>query len=226
MAYFVSNDSQILQLFVQPVRKSVSSKFVKKWMRISIRPRYKLRYHMPIASSRKLQQASTVSSSYPLQNSDSNYYLPLFNFYSEQQRSTGLYFGQLGNGISIAGLIIWGFSFMKNKKTISLVWVTGLQWLYMASTLSDSNYPPHVHNFINSFKTSLLIFTSDGSQEVVLGNRLWVSSNIRLGLITPINLMDFLTLSIPVLGFVGTFVGVVCVLVIMRVIANRLSIKY
>jgi hypothetical protein len=67
---------------------------------------------------------------------------------------------QLSNSIGIAALLVWMFSFIKNKKTMALVWGHGLQWLYLLSTLGWNNFPHNTLRFLTGFRYTFLIFTT------------------------------------------------------------------
>ena len=77
-------------------------------------------------------------------------FISFFHQYSFPQRETGLYLMQVANSLSLVALIFWVFSLIKNRKVISLIAVTGMQWI-CSLVLLQSHLPPNIKQFLEGF---------------------------------------------------------------------------
>lgn len=116
----------------------------ESWITVEMTPGYKL---FSIGKTGQTSDSSITQRELPVQNTKNSLFLPLFYHYASTQRETGLYLMQLANSLALASLIFWIFSFIKNRKSHSLVAVTGMQWLYTLSIIPN-NRPPNIKQFL------------------------------------------------------------------------------
>ena len=107
---------------------------------------------------------------YPLQNFQSEMFFSIYHFYTISQRETGLYLMQISHSICWVAIIIWIFSFMRNKKVHSLLLISNIQFIYTLSIL-ENNFPPNLNQFLEGFQLSMFIFGFE--TELIQSEPLW-----------------------------------------------------